>query len=455
MRHFNCIIGLFLGVIGLISLNSCSSKTSSTPASPVAQLTSFVLRHDSFPDMQKTVFLIKERLDTGLVYNPDSIRFGMPVDSLRTVLGFYSTPSSAEMRMGDTSFILTGTDTLDYTRRPVFLKVVSADRSVTKVYEVDVRVHQVDPDLYSWQQVCDRVYSYAADDQRLFCCRQSGGDQLYCYVRSASGLELYVSENGGRQWGSRGISGLPSDCRPGSIISDGVSFCYADGAQIYTSADGCAWTLATADRSIEALLFYFPALDGNPVPWMICPDSDPERWMVCYWQGGALVDYQAILKSDFPVRGFSAIPFFATSGRSRMLLLGGYSSSDRMLGSRWNWEYVAGRGIHLTRYDKELPVFPAIADAAVVWYDNRLLLLGAMEATDTLHARGVYASVDEGLHWQRMDTTKCMLPAAMADRQRVQAVVLNEQDIILLGGEKEGTRYADVYSGRVCSIAWK
>lgn len=458
MKQFIHIFVLLSVWMGALVLNSCSSKsTTSSASSSVAQLTGFYLSHDSFPQLAKTTFLIKDLLDTGLVYNPDSIAYGVAIDSVKTRLNFYATPSSAVMSMGDTAFALAGNDALNYNLKPAVLKIVSYDGTKTKYYQVDVRAHQVDPDVYIWKRLTNQMGPDLSAPHRLLTrVNAAGKSELYCYVLTLSGVALYRSTDGAA-WTNTAVTGLPADCDVESIITNGTdAFCYADGSMVYTSTDGAAWssTMVSSARAIRTPLFYFRTEQNEELPWFLCEGDELGQWMIAYLRANTLCDYLPVPVESFPVYGFAAIPFRTTSDRQRMLLLGGYSELGEELGCRWNWECVIGREVRMTRYDLELPTFPSVSNAAVVWYDNRLMLLGAMEE-DTLSYRGVYASVDEGLHWSLMDTTHCMLPEDFADRMYVQAAVMNQTDIILLGGEKPGVSCSDVYSGRVRSIDWK
>ena len=57
--------------------------------------------------------------------------------------------------MPDTVCILTGYDTLDFTKQPIYLTIRSQDGINTKVYQIVPTVHQMDPDLYDWNRLCE------------------------------------------------------------------------------------------------------------------------------------------------------------------------------------------------------------------------------------------------------------------------------------------------------------
>ena len=146
-------IGCFLLVLSAFELFSCDKERTSNQTSDVAQLTSFYFADiEDMPGLAEAKFKIDERLDTGLVTNQisqyDSMRYGTSLKKVVPKFTFAASPGSATMHLGDTTIELSGTDTLDFTKTPIYLTIVSSDLSNTKVYEIKTTVHTVDPDLY-------------------------------------------------------------------------------------------------------------------------------------------------------------------------------------------------------------------------------------------------------------------------------------------------------------------
>ena len=163
-RHKKFTILLFC----LVLLLSCETSTTTVTTSSVAQLSAFYFaKNDSFPGLGNAVFTIEERLDTGLVWNKDSMLFGTRLDTVIPKFTFAATPSAAYLTMPDTTVVLTGYDTLDFSKTPIYLTIRSSDKTTTKVYEIQPRVHQVNPDLYTWQQLTAQIYPSDDSEQRV------------------------------------------------------------------------------------------------------------------------------------------------------------------------------------------------------------------------------------------------------------------------------------------------
>lgn len=450
MRHFLYILTLTAAVF----MAACSNNRSSYTPSSVAKLTGFRVVHDSFPNLSSTLFTIQELSDTGLVFNADSIAFATRIDSLATFFSFAATPGSATISYPDTTRSLTGSDTLNYTRQPIYLTIVSSDGTTRKVYELRVLVHQVDPDFYQWKQLSAEAYAEPAEgDQQLLYWH----DMLYLYVGTGNAVHLFTSADG-RSWTEHAVN-LPAHCRVRSIVCDSVwGFGYAADTLVYQSADGSTWNAAAVQDSCLTMLFCFEDPEGTIRPWVLSRGTDANSLAVNYFRDGSLCRYASVPRATFPVSGYATVPFRTTGGRARMLLLGGYAEDGSMLRSRWNWEFVGGgrvdRMVRMTDYADAAPLFPCIAHSAVVWYDHKLLLFGAVDARDEYLSRDIWCSVDEGLHWSVMDTAHCRMPASFGQRKKVCAVVQDGTDIVVVGGSDRTGTYRDVYSGRVQSIGW-
>ena len=177
MKRFLYIFACALTVI-LTGCEGGSSYYNSTAY--IARLSAFQFaKNDSMPGLQAAVFTIEELIDTGLVWNQDSILYGTRLDSVVPRLTFAATPSAAWITTPDTVCNLTGYDTLNFTKTPIYLTIVSSDKTNTKTYEIRATVHQQDPDLYTWTTLTDNIYallsSTNASPSVTVCCASLSG----------------------------------------------------------------------------------------------------------------------------------------------------------------------------------------------------------------------------------------------------------------------------------------
>ena len=87
----------------LVVLAGCDGPATKTQPSSVAKLSTFSFaKNDSMPGLAKAVFTIEERLDTGLVWNQDSMQYGTRLDSVVPRCTFVATPGAAFFTLPDT-----------------------------------------------------------------------------------------------------------------------------------------------------------------------------------------------------------------------------------------------------------------------------------------------------------------------------------------------------------------
>ena len=441
MRKFFYIIFLFLPFF----LTGCETKTSTSTASSVAKLSAFSFAQvDSMPGLS-AVFTVEERLDTGLVWNKDSMLYGTRLDSVVPRFTFAATPSMASLTLPDTVCTLTGYDTLDFTKTPIYLTIRSADRSNTKVYEIRPTVHQVDPDLYTWTCLTGSIYPQDDSEQRVV---ELGS--AFVMVKS-NGFELAVySSPDGVTWTSLGSpAGLPAGTAVRQIISDGTTLYYGQGNVIYTSSDAVNWISHSVSYPVITMLLYW---NGNV--WALADNSGYE---LTIWDGSDLSLSGLRPSEDFPVSDFAAVCFRSPSERKRAMIIGGFAENGRSLNTRWNIEYSAHPAptgtYRMEDFSIDRPQFTSLTGISVIEYDDRLMLFGGVDDKMSYFGRDILISDNEGLTWEKADTTKNQLPPVYQARQKQTAIVRNNY-IYLFGGQDKTTTYSDVYRGKLNSIDW-
>ena len=450
MRRF-LDISTLIGLLLVCIMVGCSKSTTTTTKSSVAELSAFSLAaNDSFPGMEKAVFKIEERLDTGLVYNPDSIMYGTPLDSVVPKFTFATTPGAAVLAVGDTTIVLTGSDTINLNIRPIYLSVTSQDASNTKVYEIVATVHQVDPDLFVWTQLTPAVYPADNSEQNVLTL----GDKLVLIMNNGFRTSVFTSADGAT-WSSEQVpTVLPSATRVRSIISDNSMLYYADDSLLYTSTDALTWQQTSYAGSGFALKTMLMA--WNETVWALAEDS--EGLVLANMQGGVLQPTPLRPRSPFPVSDFAAVAFESASNRARAMILGGFAEDGTALNTRWNLEYATtiaeNGGYRMQDFSIDRPHFTRLTGASVVWYNHQLYMFGGVDAEMQYQGRDILISTDEGVNWTKADTAKCQLPETYTARQG-QSVVVRNNEIYVIGGESQTETFSDVYRGKLNSIDWE
>ena len=440
MKRFLPLIGLIL-----IGLAGCDDKTSTTTKSSVAQLTAFSFTANSkYPGLAAASFKVEERLDTGLVHNLDSIMYGTPLDSVVPKFTFAATPGSAVMQTPDTTIVLGGSDTINFEKQPLYLTVKSQDGKNTKVYELRAYVHQVDPDLYHWEQLCPQVLTDNSE-QRVVAL----GNRFVLVSNNGFRTSAYISTDG-ITWSDRQMpSGLPDGCHVRRIISDGSTLYYADSLTLYTSADALSWM--ASDYTGSGFCIRNMLMTWNDTVWAIVEDS--QGLVLAKMQDNTLKPTALRPRSDFPVSDFATVCFENAAGRARAMVVGGRAKSGAVLNSRWNLEFSPVVGYRMQNFSIDRPAFADLTGASVIWYNHQLLMFGGVDADMQYLGRDILVSNDEGLTWTAADSAKNSLPDVYNARQK-QSVLVRDNAIYVFGGEQQDRTFSDVYRGKLNSIDW-
>jgi len=433
-------------IFGLLVMTGCESNTTTTTSS-VAELTAFSFaNNDSMPGLAKAVFTVEARLDTGLVWNKDSILFGTRLDSVVPKFTFAATPGAAFLTMPDTTCVLTGYDTLDFSKGPIYLTIRSSDKSTTKTYEIRATVHQVDPDLYHWTRLNDGVYPTDDSEQRVV----ELGNEFVMMVSNGFALHVYRSTDG-INWTDAGEpAGLPAGTNVRQIISDGKTLYFGQEDKLYTSTDAMNWTAYDAQYPVQTMLLYW-----NERVWALVKNND--AYELATWQADTLQLTGLQPQGEFPIGDFGTVTFKSASLRERAMIIGGFAENGKSLNTRWNIEYsphtYENGGYRLQEFSIDRPQFTSLTGISVITYNGQLLMFGGVDEDMRYFGREILISEDEGLNWVQADTTKNRLPAVYQARQKQNAIV-RENDIFLFGGQDAKTTYSDVYRGRLNSIDW-
>ena len=433
-------------VLCLLVFSACEQKET-TVKSSVAELTGFSFaKNDSMPGLAKAVFTVEERLDTGLVWNKDSIMFGTRLDSVVPRFVFAATPGAASLQTPDTTCVLTGYDTLNFSQLPIYLTIRSQDGTKTKVYEIRPTVHQVDPDLYTWSQICEQIYPADESEQRVV----ELGDKFIMIANNGFSLHVYSSADG-VSWTNLGEpTGLPAGTKVRQIISDGTTLYYGEANTIYSSTDAQNWTALSVSQSVVTMLLYW-----NERVWALTGEEG--NYELAYLDGDALTLSGLRPEGSFPVSDFAAVCFQSSSQRERAMIIGGFAENGLSLNTRWNLEYSRhtpeNNGYRLQEFSIDRPTFTSLTGISVIWYNHQLLMFGGVNDNMTYFGRDILISEDEGLNWTTADTTKNQLPEVYQARQK-QTAIVRDNDVYLFGGQDKTTTYSDVYRGRLNSIDW-
>ena len=441
-----CYILSFLAVAVCFSGCIKTAKNTVTTSDDATLKSMTFVANDSFPGLAAAVFTIDNRLDTdtGLIYNIDSLLYGTRIDSVVARFVFNQQIGTANIYTIDDTLELTGRDTINFLQRPTRLFAISSDLQHSKWYNIYVNVHQVDPDLYEWNELNDNIYTVAEGDlQHAFYANE----QFYLFVLQNGQVKLYTSQDA-TEWTENTVEGLPTDVKLKSILPYNNMLYYAQENMLYSSADGMVWENKSSEQLFERLLFTF-----NDSLWAITRHD--EQLALCVTGNCSDWREQMTLPETFPTDHFTTTTFYSSSLRKRAVVIGGTDKDGNLTASRWNVEYSASRGYVWSDFTGSRHPFEPLADAAIVSYDEKLYLFGGTDKDNHLRD-AMLVSDDEGISWQVPDSAHNKLPETYKNRSRHSVFTDTHSNLFIVGGKDSlNTCLSDVYKGRLNSIDWE
>jgi hypothetical protein len=432
---------------------SCS-KSSSTPSydttDPTVSAFGFA-SNDSFPGLSAAKFLVEALADTGCIrlMEKDSMLFGTSLRQVVPVVRYNSVPSAAIWYLGDTSQLLTGYDTLDFTRSPIYLRVYAADREHEKWYRILPRVHQVDPDRYVWRRTTAQIAPPRSAEQHAMLA-----DGRFCFFTNDGFTTSLFTSSDAAQWEQQTVTGLPADCHVRTVVYDSLSslFCYVADTVVYTSPDGAVWDTGFKDLWDKQWTCLSLLMSFDNKVWAVVRSGDVFRLATLDLKNSLFVLQWEVDAAGFPVSDFSVVPFPGSSDRRQALLAGGYTADGRMTGGCYAFE-AAPTGCRMVRLHEGMTGLQPFAGAGMAWYGKRMVWYGGMDNGLAL-MDGMRVSLTEGMTWTALtDTTHSPWPADFGARWRVSAFAQGDY-IWLVGGQTASGFMTDVWRGRLNSVDW-
>lgn len=437
-----CLTGIIFA-----SCNKNNDTTSTT--SSEAEVTSFYfVKQDSFPAIGNTTFTISNYAsqDTGLITNADSMTYLTPVTKLVPRVLFTATPASATIFTADSTYALSGKDTIDFSK-PVLLRVISSDLTNTKYYRVVVNVHQVDPELFYWEQLNAAVIPQGTASTKGLVL----AGRFYLFANDGFKTTVYQSADG-RTWDNGSTPAtLPANCRIREILPTDNKLYYCQDGKVYTSADATTWQ--EQDLSGETYVPRVMLMHFNDSVWLVAEHASEHTFHLSVEDGDAWRANTDALPTNWPLSDFTAVEFRSSSERPRVMIIGGYDTQGNGLNSRWNIEYSQANGYRYANFAIERPLCSAILGASAVWYGKRFYMFGGVDAEAKYVSETALYSDDEGLNWFPIDTAHNRLMEVYSQRTQTGAFVYDDA-VWLMGGQTRTETYSDVLWGKLTSINW-
>jgi len=448
----------------VVLLSSCLGTTDTTDLSTNPSFSSLTFAaNDSIPNIEDAEFTLEydPLVGDSVIVNLDSLPYNTRIDSVFPTFGFVSSSAQYQIFEND-SVALDGSDTIDFSE-PVKIRNVAADKVKTKVYTVKVNVHQVEPELYVWNKVSENLDSRNIISQKAIILN----DIINYYVSDGSTTYIYSSTDGNVWSSPTTVNGLPINPALGDMTQfNGKLYLTQNDNMIYSTSNGTDW----AGKSIPDYNFKSLLCTLKDSIYAVTESKTDQKYRFASSKDGLVWFIRNVdtIPENFPVSDFASLSFASRSGKSKAIVLGGKDRKGAILKSNWSTEGTVLNGrtywVDLSAENKLLDSITS--GASLISYDSKLFLFG--EGINIKGSKNHFRqSIDEGLTWQKPDSTYNYLPIGYETRSYQSTVVLKpltlngvqletrkkqiieSNHIFIIGGKTANLVKADVWTGKL------
>lgn len=430
-----------LAVLGSMLVASCNDDSSEEieyddSAEYAVMVNSFnLVRNDSVLANLDSVFFSID-LNNAVIYNADSLPKGTKVSRLPVNIGM-SSVSTAEITMPgkngtDTiiNYLTNSTDSIDFSRGSVKLKLVSFNKEIERIYTIRVNVHNMAPDSLAWGEtaMCTLPSSLSAPESQKTVEYQG---KAVCFTQQGGSTVRAVTSNpADNNWDVQTVT-LPAGAVLRTVTASDDALYIIGGTLLYKSTDmGSTWTSTGSEMS-----YIYGGYGTSVVGVKMAADGTYKHVTYPSTTETAVAD-------GCPVEGTSASLLFATkwSDNPMLMVIGGRTASGDLTGDMWaydgnEWVCMSINGIPAAEGVTIVPYFTfRTASTWVVSEYTTLFAFGGKDANG-ICSKTVYMSLDRGVHWSKAGTL-LQLPDYMPAVAYAQALVFDK--IMTVGSRAAG-----------------
>lgn len=189
------------------------------------------------------------------IYNVDSLPCGVRDTAMLATISSKNNSPILLMDINKRDSVAayySSSDSINFSKKPRYIRVYSSDYSAYAEYQVTVNVHKELPYEFKWHELAQNNSQLAAfSDLKAVAC----GDDIYVFGKTADGTKVLKSAiNDGSAWSSITMHvGLSSDAYQSAVALDGKLY-ISDAGKVYASADAETWTEVSKNADIKQLI---------------------------------------------------------------------------------------------------------------------------------------------------------------------------------------------------------
>lgn len=344
----------------------------------------------------------------GRIFNADSLPYGTKTNRLCVNIKTdncseitFHEPYKTEGRDSVINYITNAFDSIDFSKGPVRLHLVSFDGKAERDYMVQVNVHKMVPDSLYWDKLSRRDiptrFATAARQKTVqsasaIYCLTTDGYGSYCMAASADPAAW--------QWQKSSVTFPFAPDLESFAATDEALFLLATDSTLWTSVDGGATWQSTGTKMAGIFGAYGNRLLGS------AEGTDGQLHHATFENGALSLSPSAM--GDCPVSGTSQLVSFDTkwSAAPQVAMLGGRNADGSLSNAVWGYD-----GNVWAKISESFPVkierptlvsYLITTTDSVTWKQTQtpaLLAIGGLAENGV--TRDVYISRDFGVNWRK------------------------------------------------------
>ncbi|RGN51491.1 MULTISPECIES: DUF6242 domain-containing protein [unclassified Bacteroides] len=378
------------------------------------------------------------------VYNTDSLPYLTDVKKVSINMSLTSSATATyqvkDKNGQDSLCYWASTDSLDFTH-PIMFTVYAPDRLISKIYEVKVNVHQVDPDLLVWSEIKESGFpvTSAATKQKAIWFN----NKAYVFVDNAQ-VQVTTSENGTSWSPLTDLNGLTSKANYSSVMAFNNKLLILADGKLYSSSNGVDWQDETVQATGLIALVQDKLIGTYNGKFIeIIPSSNDS--------------FTSIELGDIP-ENFPGTDYISTTkplptnpSIEQTIMISGEENTSEDFTPVWTsysdtnrWDRI----INSTGYN-----CPKLENIAMINYNSQLYVFGGKGKDNEGNVDGfkyLYSSKDNGLVWKPI-TEKAMLPTALAGKNMPFSYLVDNSDYIWIMPSGSDA----IWKGRINRLGFK
>lgn len=442
----------FISIFAII-LSSCGDSDDyvTTSSSADAQIYGFKLNciantsADSinYPIMAKTKFVIDQFSQS--IYNPDSLPYGTTLKKFATTIAFNASGvSQVKLQYKDSiSIWSSSSDSIDFSIPSYPKFIITAPSGKQTTYTVDIRVHQIDPDLLVWENVSNsgliKQPTTIAKEKTLL-----KDNNFHTFSLDTDGkLYLHKAVKGATYTQRTALSGLPEAGKfdlQSIILFNDTFFAVDSDKKGYISEDGVNWTKKSSN--IKSVLGILPTKKEETDILLIITEKEGKYSLATTTNFEEIETVRELNETEekqLPVSGFSSANNFdrKNTDKNLLMLTGGTSSTGAKLKQTWLVQLANDNTVRLIP-GSEYSFSSGNGTASFV-YNNYLYAITAVN---------LYRSISYGSRWGIAPDSEALnlnMPKASN-----RSVIVDEDNYIwVFGGIQSNAPIHEVWRGRL------